>query len=164
MKPSMPRALLASVVFGSLLGLLFLLSHCQSTSGHSSDPGVQTESVQQQGAPHPTDPLAFRIPPANPPHTTAAIHALVLHMQEMTPLRTLPLGINEDLAKILAGENPFAQPLLKASHPAWSPDRSRLLDPFGTPYHLHALGEGRFELRSAGPDTRLFTSDDEVIQ
>jgi len=38
--------------------------------------------------------------------------------------------------------------------------RGQLVDRWGTPLFFHALGNGRFEIRSAGPDRKLWTADD----
>ena len=38
--------------------------------------------------------------------------------------------------------------------------QGRLVDRWGTPLFFHALGNRRFDLRSAGPDKKLWTDDD----
>ena len=48
---------------------------------------------------------------------------------------------------------------LPATHPALDA-RGRLVDRWGVPLFFHALGGGRYELRSAGPDRILWTADD----
>jgi len=70
-----------------------------------------------------------------------------------------PLSANEDWAAVFRGLNP--------AHERFLPDQSialnaqgQLIDRWGTPLFFHALGEKRFELRSAGPDKKLWTADD----
>ncbi len=70
-----------------------------------------------------------------------------------------PLSANEDWAAAFRGMNP--------AHERFLPDQSialngqgQLVDRWGSPLFFHALGEKRFELRSAGPDKKLWTADD----
>jgi hypothetical protein len=60
---------------------------------------------------------------------------------------------------VLGGQNPMKYATLPANHPAFSPD-GRLRDRWGTPYFVHPVAPGSFEIRSAGPDRKMFTSDD----
>ena len=71
----------------------------------------------------------------------------------------LPLSANEDWAALFRGQN--------AAHERFLPDTSvalntqgQLIDRWGTPLFFHALGNRRHELRSAGPDGKLWTDDD----
>ena len=70
-----------------------------------------------------------------------------------------PLSANEDWAALFRGAN--------AAHERFLPDSSialnatgQLIDRWGTPLFFHALGNRRHELRSAGPDGKLWTDDD----
>ena len=70
-----------------------------------------------------------------------------------------PLSANEDWAAALRGRN--------AAHERFLPDDSiafngqgQIVDRWETPLFFHALGESRYELRSAGPDRRMWTEDD----
>lgn len=70
-----------------------------------------------------------------------------------------PLSANEDWAALLRGQN--------AAHERFLPDisialnaRGQLIDRWGTPLFFHSLGTRRYELRSAGPDQKLWTDDD----
>ena len=49
--------------------------------------------------------------------------------------------------------------ILPPDHPALGVD-GRLRDRFGTPYFIHPRGHLAFEIRSAGPDRKMFTDDD----
>ncbi len=70
-----------------------------------------------------------------------------------------PLSANEDWADLFRGKN--------SAHERWLPDQSvalnaqgQLVDRWKTPLFFHALGGGRYEIRSAGPDGKLWTTDD----
>ena len=70
-----------------------------------------------------------------------------------------PIGDNADLVRALTGKNPLKLAVILPGHAVVSGD-GLLRDRWGTPYHLHRLSERRFEIRSAGPDLKLFTADD----
>lgn len=70
-----------------------------------------------------------------------------------------PLSANEDWADLLRGRQGGGERFLPDRHPALSPD-GKLVDRWGTPIFFHALGGGRFEVRSGGPDRQLWTADD----
>jgi hypothetical protein len=74
-----------------------------------------------------------------------------------------PVGTNPEIARALAGENPKQIVFLK-------PDGNRLnangelVDPWGTAYFFHQLSGTEMEIRSAGPDKKMWTADDLVIK
>lgn len=70
-----------------------------------------------------------------------------------------PLSANEDWAAMLRGLNPAHERFLPDHHVALNA-QSQLVDRWGTPLFFHALGGKRFEIRSAGPDKKLWTEDD----
>lgn len=70
-----------------------------------------------------------------------------------------PIGDNADLVRALTGRNPLQLVVIPPGHPMLGGD-SQLRDRWGTPYHLHPLSGRSYEVRSAGPDRRLFTADD----
>ena len=69
-----------------------------------------------------------------------------------------PAGQNEDVVAAMLGENPKRAAYLPANSPAIKD--GKLVDPWGTPYWFHPVSRDRMEIRSAGPDRELFTSDD----
>lgn len=70
-----------------------------------------------------------------------------------------PLSANEDWADLLRGKNGAREEFLPAQHVALN-DKGQLIDRWQTPLFFHALGGGRYEIRSAGPDKALWTADD----
>lgn len=89
-----------------------------------------------------------------------ALHSLIRqYLVAMQKRPGPPIGDDLDLARILLGRNPLQQPLIVGPHPAFSND-GHIRDRWGTPYHIHGISSGSYEVRSAGPDRRLFTQDD----
>ena len=72
-----------------------------------------------------------------------------------------PIGDDRDLVRVLTGKNPLRAVVISPTHRAIDRE-GRLLDRWGTPYHLHPLDATAISVRSAGPDRRLFTPDDLV--
>jgi hypothetical protein len=70
-----------------------------------------------------------------------------------------PLSANEDWADLFRGKNAAREEFLPAQHVALN-DQGQLIDRWRTPLFFHALGGGRYEIRSAGPDRKLWTEDD----
>jgi hypothetical protein len=72
-----------------------------------------------------------------------------------------PVGNNAEITAALAGDNPRGHAGLRADNPAISA-KGELTDRWGTPYFFHALAGDLMEIRSAGPDHRMFNDDDVV--
>jgi hypothetical protein len=68
------------------------------------------------------------------------------------------LGFNEDLAVALTDVAALGESALPPDHPALRD--GRVIDRWGTPWQVHPVASGVVELRSAGPDRRLYTPDD----
>lgn len=67
-------------------------------------------------------------------------------------------GSNEDIVRAMSGKNRYGEVLLAKTHPALSD--GLLLDRWGTPLHFHYQAGDQVEIRSAGPDGKLGSSDD----
>lgn len=75
-----------------------------------------------------------------------------------------PVGTNPEITAALAGKNPKQINFL-AGQPGMQIDAGgELLDPWGTPYFFHQLSGTVMEIHSAGPDKRMWTADDLVVQ
>jgi len=70
-----------------------------------------------------------------------------------------PLSANEDWAALLRGENAAHERFLPDQHLALNA-QGQLIDRWRSPLFFHALGGVRYEIRSAGPDKKLWTDDD----
>jgi hypothetical protein len=70
-----------------------------------------------------------------------------------------PVGTNAEITHALLGDN-LKQ--LRIPVPAGSAvnGRGELCDRWGTPYFFHQLSATRMEVRSAGPDRKMWTADD----
>jgi len=69
-----------------------------------------------------------------------------------------PVGDNADIVAALSGSNGKNATWLAPGSP--SVVDGELVDRWGTPYWFHAVGSREMEIRSAGPDREIFTTDD----
>jgi hypothetical protein len=73
-----------------------------------------------------------------------------------------PVGENVEITAALRGRNKLGYAFIPADCPAINA-KGELCDRWGTPYFFHQLSGQRMEIRSAGPDRRLWTPDDEIL-
>jgi hypothetical protein len=73
-----------------------------------------------------------------------------------------PVGENAEITAVLTGRNRLDFAFIPPNHPAINA-RGELCDRWGTPFFFHALSGTQMEIRSAGPDRKLWTADDEVL-
>ena len=78
-----------------------------------------------------------------------------------TALKGNPVGTNAEITAALLGDN---HKQLKLELPAGSTlnAANELCDPWGTPWFFHQLDANKTEIRSAGPDKKMYTKDDVV--
>jgi hypothetical protein len=72
-----------------------------------------------------------------------------------------PIGLNEDITAALTGRNPQEGILFPPNNAMVV--KGQLVDRWNTPYWFHPSSSHQMEIRSAGPDKNLFTTDDLVI-
>jgi hypothetical protein len=72
-----------------------------------------------------------------------------------------PVGTNPEITRALQGENPKQIDFLKVDGNRVN-SNGELVDPWGTPYFFHQLSGKQMEIRSAGPDGKMWTADDLV--
>lgn len=70
-----------------------------------------------------------------------------------------PVGTNAEITGALLGDN-IGQVKVALPVGATVNGRGEMCDLWGTPYFFHQLSGTRMEIRSAGPDRRLWTADD----
>lgn len=76
----------------------------------------------------------------------------------------MPTGeLNDEIVRRLQGENPLGIAVLPKGHPSISP-QGELLDRYGTPYRFHPESAWEMTVRSAGPDQKMWTGDDQISQ
>ena len=71
----------------------------------------------------------------------------------------IPLGANEEIAAALRGKNKAALRALPDGHRVFNA-RGQLVDRWDTPLYFHAESRDRLDVRSAGPDRKMWTTDD----
>lgn len=130
------------------------------------------EPTGSQGAPSPTPrPQPVRqiaaqterlnAPESSPHEDAATVRDLIGTFRRLA--KANPIGDNDEITAQLLGRDPRgpAVALIDASSPAIDA-RGRLVDRWGTPYFFHALSANNMEIRSAGPDRKMWTPDDVV--
>lgn len=85
-----------------------------------------------------------------------ALENLALLVKGNDPFR---LGANEEFADALKGRNKAQIRFLRDDHPAFN-GKGQLVDRWRTPLYIHAASRDRLEIRSAGPDQKMWTEDD----
>ncbi len=68
---------------------------------------------------------------------------------------------NASIMNSLKGENPHGLRFISPTHPLLN-EQGELLDRWNTPLQFHAKSMTQIEIRSAGPDQKLYTEDDVV--
>lgn len=69
------------------------------------------------------------------------------------------LGANEEFAAALLGKNKGKLAFVSAKSHVFN-DKGQLVDRWQTPLYFHAAAQDRIEIRSAGPDRKMWTEDD----
>ncbi len=167
------RAALILVAMLVLAGLALLLSRrTNPTPPHATGPTLEpAKNSQSANAASITStplapPFAERIldhyaDPARPPEED--LQAIARTLDNFALLvkgdNPLPLGANEDIAAALRGKNQAALRALSDDHRAFNA-QGQLVDRWGTPLYFHAESRDRLDVRSAGPDRRMWTADD----
>jgi hypothetical protein len=75
-----------------------------------------------------------------------------------------PVGTNPEITKALNGENPKQVKFLKEEAGLRINGRGELVDYWGTPFFFHQLSGTEMEIRSAGPDQVMWSTDDLVTK
>ena len=78
-------------------------------------------------------------------------------------VRDNPTGENYEIVEALTGSNQKSVAVIPLDHSSISSD-GELLDRWGSPYHFHSISSQVMEIRSAGPDGKLWSSDDITLQ
>lgn len=73
-----------------------------------------------------------------------------------------PVGENVEITRVLTGRNRLGFAFIAPDNPAINA-KGELCDRWGTPFFFHSLSGTEMEIRSAGPDRKLWTADDQVL-
>lgn len=74
-----------------------------------------------------------------------------------------PVGTNAEIMRALLGGNP-KQATLGPPEGMTLNGNGELVDQWNTPYFFHQLSKDVMEIRSAGPDRKMYTPDDVVLR
>jgi len=75
-----------------------------------------------------------------------------------------PVGNNPEITAALAGNNPKQINFIKPEAGLRVNESGELVDAWGTPLFFHQLSGTDTEVRSAGPDRKMWTPDDLVTR
>ena len=73
-----------------------------------------------------------------------------------------PVGENAEITAALLGKNKIDFAFVPKDSPALN-SKGELCDRWGTPFFFHQLAGDSMEIRSAGPDKKMWTADDVVL-
>ena len=106
-----------------------------------------------------------KVPPPTPePQSAIELDKVRLMLRDYRTLyHENPVGTNAEIMKAVMGGNPKQAQLGPPEGQSMSAD-GQLVDRWGTPYFFHQLSSDLMEIRSAGPDKTLWTSDDIVTK
>jgi hypothetical protein len=114
---------------------------------------------------------AEKVPPVPPTPESSSLPAQTVLENMRSVIRQYgavfggnPVGNNAEITKALQGENPKHVNFLKSDDGNRVNAAGELVDVWGTPYFFHQLSGTQMEIHSAGPDRRMWTADDLVIQ
>lgn len=75
-----------------------------------------------------------------------------------------PVGDNAEITHALHGGNPGQVTFIQPDDGLRLNAQGELVDNWGTPYFFHQLSRSEMEIRSAGADRRMWTTDDLVLK
>jgi hypothetical protein len=75
-----------------------------------------------------------------------------------------PVGNNAEITAALMGKNPRHLNFIQPDSSLQVNENGELVDAWGTPFFFHQLSGQVMEIHSAGPDKKMWTSDDSVAR
>jgi hypothetical protein len=140
---------------------------------------IQTASAVVPGQPMVRTTVSATPPPAAPVAAPAAAPStlppdIVDEKQGLENVRSMfrnyrtrmgenPVGSNAEIMKKVMGDNPVGAHLGPPEGQQINAE-GELVDHWGTPYFFHQLAADKMEIRSAGPDHKMWTSDDVITK
>ena len=129
-------------------------------------PMVRTASTPPRpvvGGPAATVPLPASRPEPQP-QGVADLEGVRFMLRDFrTRMGGNPVGSNAEIMRQVMGGNSAGARLGPPAGQSLN-ESGELLDRWGTPYFFHQLSRSSMEIRSAGPDRRLWTADDLVTK
>jgi hypothetical protein len=100
--------------------------------------------------------------PGLPPAADGLLLISLLDLYRGLTHGTDPVGDNEEITAVLTGENRLGYAFINPKSPAVNA-QGQLCDRWGTPYFFHQISGTQMQIRSGGPDRKLWTKDDIVV-
>ena len=138
-----------------------------STAPSISAPTVnaQTDLASRAASPNPAPEAAGMVTnemPALPPQTVLDKARVLIHNYHAA-FGENPVGTNPEIAAALQGKNPKQINFLAESGLRLN-GKGEMVDGYGTPFFFHQISGNEMEIRSAGPDKVMWTSDDMITR
>ncbi|HEY1489419.1 MAG TPA: hypothetical protein VGF90_00150, partial [Verrucomicrobiae bacterium] len=133
-------------------------------AGPTPNPTAATDLASRAASPNPvsSSTTITNEPPALPPLTVLDKARVVIHNYHAA-FGENPVGTNPEIAAALQGKNPKQINFLAESGLRLN-DKGEIIDGYGTPFFFHQISGHEMEIRSAGPDKVMWTSDDMVTK
>jgi hypothetical protein len=157
------------------IGLVLKLSRNPATdpapvhARELSNTNVASSSTLQSNSSHSTEAIGETLlrdygnPDKPPRHDLEALLQLMNNFLLLVKSEgDRPISNNEDWARALLGANPAHERFLPEHSPVLSAN-GQLIDRWGTPLVFQAKRRGHYAIRSAGPDRKMGTRDDIVL-
>lgn len=119
------------------------------------------DDYRQRRAAQPQPPAPLVPPPAGRTPETDLGQVTFVVRDFRAAFGSNPVGTNKEITRTLLGDNPRGTKFLDPAAAALNA-QGEWLDTWGHPYFFHALSGTAMEIRSAGPDGKIFTADDLV--
>lgn len=100
----------------------------------------------------------------NLPQSTVLENVRATFRQYQSKFGGNPVGTNLEITRALNGENLRQIRFLRSEDGMKVNAKGELIDTWGTPYFFHQLSGTEMEIHSAGPDKKMWTSDDLVTK
>jgi hypothetical protein len=128
------------------------------------DPSAQISLAAHAASPNSTpEPGALTNEPSALPPLTVLDKTRVLMHNYHAAFGENPVGTNPEIAAALQGRNPKQINFLAESGLRLN-EKGEIVDGYGTPFFFHQISGQEMEIRSAGPDKVMWTSDDLVTR
>ena len=140
-------------------------------------PDTPSESAAASGptgiatAQHLHTPLASAMEPPSGPEVASGLPPLTVLENMRSAFHQYqqrfggnPVGTNPEITKALNGGNQKSVVFVDPDAGLRINDQGVLIDNWGTPFFFHQLSRTVMEIHSAGPDRKMWTADDLVIQ
>jgi len=102
-------------------------------------------------------------PPAMNPDVVLGNMRNIIHLYS-SMFGANPIGTNPEITEALNGGNPKEARFINEESGLRINGRGELVDSWGTPFFFHQLSETEMEIRSAGPDMKMWTRDDLITK